>query len=523
MKKLILLGAVVLLPALQSPAQSDVIARIHFLGGDRIAADPAHIAFTNEFCSPEARALEKQTLDKLARTPGLWFKSKIPAGAGNDEAQLRPLLDDLLKSEWTLEIRAAGDGSPEYALAIRLNNSRAQLWSRNLSSLLQSWTGLKISPDKAGNWELKKHEAPNLFRFSRIGDWVVLDCGENQLALTDEIRKTFSMPALEWLSADLNWPRLARIFPALRQFDFPAIQLMAIGRNGEMDVSGRLNLSQPLPALSKWQMPAETIHGPFTSFTAVRGVAPWLQRQSWFQPFELQPQPDQMFIWAMPQIPFQTFAAEPVPNAAAALAQLYHHLSVNTNWEDGLMMPMQKTLTKNEIAFKGVPFISPYVRAVTEPAGNFLVGGFFPNTPKGEPLPAEFSKQLNQPNLVYYHWEITSARLKDMPELTQLLLMLTRREQLGGDSPAYKWLKQIGPKLGPSVTRVTETTPTELTFTRTASGGLTAVEFLALASWLESPKFPKFDLRLPERPKLPHLHPKIPGAPAPAPVPPAKH
>ena len=36
----------------------------------------------------------------------------------------------------------------------------------------------------------------------------------------------------------------------------------------------------------------------------------------------IQPPPDQLFIWALPQIPFQTFAALPVPDAKAALAQL---------------------------------------------------------------------------------------------------------------------------------------------------------------------------------------------------------
>ena len=112
-----------------------MIARVHFAGAEAIAADTNHVAFTNEFCSAEARALESQTLDKLSRAPGAWFKSKLPPGAGDGAAQLRPLLDDLLKSEWVFEMRDA-PGSPEYALAIRLNDERAQFWGKNLAGVV---------------------------------------------------------------------------------------------------------------------------------------------------------------------------------------------------------------------------------------------------------------------------------------------------------------------------------------------------------------------------------------------------
>src|SRR5258708_7363867 len=114
MKKLFLICTVLAVVAIKSQAQADLIARIHFLGGDKISTDTNSVAFTNEFCSAEARALENQTLDKLSRTPFAWFKSKMPAGAGDGTAQLRPLLDDLLKSEWIFEIRDGANDSPEY-------------------------------------------------------------------------------------------------------------------------------------------------------------------------------------------------------------------------------------------------------------------------------------------------------------------------------------------------------------------------------------------------------------------------
>ena len=78
--------------AVQAAPPADLIARLHFLGAEKISLDADSIAFTNEFCSAEARALESQTLDKLSRAPATGFKNKLPAGSGDGVAQLRPLL-----------------------------------------------------------------------------------------------------------------------------------------------------------------------------------------------------------------------------------------------------------------------------------------------------------------------------------------------------------------------------------------------------------------------------------------------
>jgi hypothetical protein len=484
------------------PAQTGLIARIHFAGANRIAADPNHTAFTGEFSSAEARAMESQVLDRLSRVPGEWFQAKIPAGAGDGATQLRPLLDDCLKSEWIFEMRDM-PGSPEYALAIRLPPARAELWSRNLAALLQSWTGIKISADKSGNWELKKHDPPNLFRFSHAGDWIVMDCGENKLTLGNDVVQGATAND-GWLSVEANWPRLAQLFPTLKAFDFPKFQIQAVGRAGKLQLTGKLTLAQPMPPLEKWRLPAEAIHQPLISFTAVRGVGPWLARQPWMRPFVLPPQPDQLFLWARAHVPFQTYAAEPVPNAQAALAQLHQHLTADDNWESQFMNRVGLVMTNSKISLRGLPpLITPFVQAWHEPAGDFLLGGFFANPLKAPSAAAELDAPLRQPNLVYYHWEATAERLKELPQFSQLLLVLTRRQQVQGQSAAGKWLDHIEPSLGASVTTVTETTPTELAFQRTAPGGLTALELIAFVDWVEAPEFPALDLRLPP----PRVHP----------------
>jgi len=503
------LFAAIAIQALAS--QPDLIAQIHFAGASRISADANSLAFTNEFCSAEARAFENQTLDKLSRTPYVWFKEKIAAGAGDGSAQLRPLLDDFLKSEWFFEIRATADGSQEFALAIRLNNDRAQFWQKNLQSVLESW--MKLSAQKIpGGWELEKHQPPNLVRFENSGGWVVICCGQNKLPSSREIvQRASAENAKSWLAVDADWSRLERWFPVLKKFDLPETQLQVVGTNGNLQLNGKFTLAQPLPPLAQWRMPSNTIHQPFVSFTAARGFAPWLQRQDWARPYQISPMPNQIFIWSLVEVPFQTFYAIPVPDGKSAVWQLDQKMSFDMNWRNYFMSPVSLVMTNNGIMWRGVPFIAPFVQATHENSGDFLFGGFFPNTPFSKPLPQGLFTRLAEPNLVYYHWEITAKRLQQLQNLCQLGLMLTRHRQLASQSAGQKWISHIGPTLGNTVTEVFQTAPTELTFSRRAPGGLTAMELFAFASWLEATNFPGCDLRLPPRPA--NLKNRKPAAP----------
>jgi hypothetical protein len=323
----------------------------------------------------------------------------------------------------------------------------------------------------------------------------------------------------DWLTADLDWPRLARWFPSLKAVDLPETRWQAVGRNGSLRLDGKLIFPQPLAlTLEKWRIPVDAIHEPIVSFTAVRGIAPWLEKQNWAQPYEISPVPNQMFVWAMGQLPLRTFAAVPVPDGKKALQEFEQKMSANTGWESYLMKPATMVMTNNQISWRGMPFISPNLRVLHEPTGDFLFAEVFPNSPKSNPLPPELFAQLNRTNLVYYDREITGERLTLLPQLMQLALMLTQHKQLAAQSAAAKWLYHISPTLGVAVTEVTQTAPNELSFTRKAPGGLTAIEFTALANWLEATNFPGCDLRLPPpNPRL--LRPRVPGAPVkPAPV-----
>jgi hypothetical protein len=286
------------------------------------------------------------------------------------------------------------------------------------------------------------------------------------------------------------------LYPALGKLDFPKFALQTVGYEEFFYVTGSLDLSQPLPPLEKWQVPTNLISQPFDSFTAARGIGPWLEGQHWFKFLRVQPQPDQFFIWALPRIPFETFGAEPVPNSDAAVAQIRQRLAANTNWQNHFM-PV-KVITNDDKILFSMAFMSPFLQVDHEAAGDFLYGGFFPNDSGSGPLPAQLAGELNAPGTVYYHWELTSDRLKELPELTQLILMTSEYRQLAGDSAGENWLKSLKFKEVPTITVAGESAPTKVQFIRTAPGGLTALEFLALANWLDSPDFPS--LAIPKAP-----------------------
>jgi len=329
-----------------------------------------------------------------------------------------------------------------------------------------------------------------------------------------------------WLDLDLNWPRLAQWYPALKELGLPETQLVVTAPDDNFRVNGKFLFPENLAiALDSWRVPTNTVHQPFNSFTAVRGIAGWLQSQSWAQAYQLSPMPNQLFVWSLPMFAFQTYVAIPVPDADKAFAQEQSEIVpalAAANAKNYFMMPVTASMpTNNEINFTGMPFVSPYLKTLKEAAGQFLFWETFPNTPRSKPLPPELFQRLATPNLVYYHWEITAERIPQLLQVSQFGLMITQHKQLDGTSAAYKWLQRAGASLGNTDTEITKTGPAELTFTRKAPGVFTAPELFVLANWLEASNFPGCNLKLPPhpaRPKRPHL-PGQPQAPQVIPVP----
>jgi hypothetical protein len=481
--------------------QPDLLMQIHFAGPQKISAAANFSAFTNEFCSAEAQALRAQTANKLSVALANLFQQKLNARVVNGAAKLRPLFDDLQNSEWFLEARITPDNQPELAIAIKLDATREKIWRANLPTFFTN--------------------AKTRAYFKTEKGWLIFDCGFDAPNLANTLPQQIPDAGTNWLTADFNWPRLGFWFSQLKDLNLPETQFAVSAPDDNFRVNGKIFFRQNLAiALEPWRVPTNTLHQPFASFTAVRGFANWLATQAWARPYEISPPPNQLFLWALPQMSFQVFAAIPVSDSANALNQFYARLQPIFNSEnanDSFIAPLTLELTNDEIGFRGMPFIAPNLDAVNERAGQFLIASAFPNTPRSKPLPPELFTRLAEKNLVFYHWEITATRMAPLLQLTQFGLLLTWRDQLSADSASFKWIMKIGPTLGNNVTEIFQTAPDQMTFTRKAPGIFTAFELFALANWLEAKNFPGCDLKMPPRSnKFKKTQHKNSSAPAPA-------
>jgi len=463
--------------------QPDLLLQIHFAGAQKISATTNAAAFANEFCSAEALALRAQTAAKLSGWLSGWLQTNlnlsatVPGGA----AKLRPLLDDLQRSEFFLEIRAAANGQPEAAIAIKLDPTRAQLWQANLKSFFAAAT------------------------FKNAGGWLIFDSNPALLGLGDKLAQRISAPPASWFDLDVNWPRLAQWHPLLNELALPETQFTVAAPDNNFRISGKFFFPENLALnLEPWRMPTNSIHVPFDSFTAVRGFGSWWQSQPWAQALQITPAPNQFFLWSLPWSPVQTYAAVPVPNAVGALAQAYERLApifTAAAAAHELMVPVTPEMTNQAINFKNMPYAELQLRALTEPAGQFLFGELFPNAPRSQPLPPELYRRLATKDLVFYHYEITGTRIPNLLMPSQLGLMVTKHKQFPAETAAFKWLENTNllAKLGPTDTEITQSGPAEFMFARKTPGLFTAMELYALANWLEATNFPGCDLNLPQR------------------------
>ena len=232
-------------PLVLAPAPVETVARVLWLGKQRLATDTNAASVMGIWNLPESQKLEDQTLDKLAL--GLVGGSQVPAMsnlssvisnrgsmisnqlavatnrmsvAGGQSpvtnppspiilqpsqftgpaALLRPLLDDLIQQESFVNVRQATNLPGELAFAIKLNEERARLWQTNLAALLESLTGSRAVAvvGRSNGWQLQfsdaarqtaEHRSPIIrtFDLARAGDWTVLGLGPRRNELFGEV------------------------------------------------------------------------------------------------------------------------------------------------------------------------------------------------------------------------------------------------------------------------------------------------------------------------------------------------
>jgi len=457
-------------------------------------------------------------------------------------SKLRPLLDDLVRQECYLEIQQATNQPGELALAVRLDAPRAELWASNLTAVLGSITGAESLPAAASRqaWRLPLTPCPCRLDLARAGDWTLLGlsaetnsllaemshrtrsdqapfparASASSLQLDPTTRKVHTAPAspaendlLFDVDVDLVGVSRALSLDWRLPASWPRIEAAWTGQGDRIRASGKLSFPNPLDLqFEPWNFPTNLIREPLASFTAVRGVRPWLAAQKWLQHFQIQPVPDQLCAWASGSTPLQTFAATPMTNATSLLETVGPSIATELNpWvSSNAFGAVEYSKKPASLAWSGIPMFTPTIESVVAPGGTFLLGrvGAEPAT-GGKPAPPALFAQLAPADLVYYDWEITRAKLAHWVYISQTARLAFVLPQLEPDSAALAFLLAVAPKLSNTGTKVIQDSPATLSFVRTSQLGFTAVELHLLADWLESPAFPRglHSLLAPKPPK----------------------
>src|SRR5271154_507385 len=82
----------------QGGSDSDLLARVHFMGLNDIAADKTSAKFAEIAALPEGKVLRQEIVSKLATTPFRLMNMNSPPRQRDNAALIRPLVDDVLNS-----------------------------------------------------------------------------------------------------------------------------------------------------------------------------------------------------------------------------------------------------------------------------------------------------------------------------------------------------------------------------------------------------------------------------------------
>ena len=487
---------------LPAPSSVQVIARIHWLGIKQLSNETNAARFMGFWNIPQSQQLERQTLDKLSLAPWPLLHRSFDTNAAT---LVRPLLEDLVEDGCYLEIREATNQPGELALAIRLNDQRAAIWQTNLARVLESLTDIRPVPAAGGNygWSLKKHHVPNYLELARAGGWTIFGAGQDHNTLVNDLETRLQHgqapfmigAANDWLTVDANLRQVANALALNWNLpdDMPEISLAVTGDGTNVLIGGNADFPRPLALdLKPWNIPTNLIDSSLASFTMVRGVSPWLKSLPAWNALQIGPPPDQACIWALRGLLTQSYFAAPLPDASNEVDKLadwvlqhqHHWFATNS------LAKFEKSKSFNGLEWKGLPLMSPFVRSMTVGNQNFIYGGGFPNAIVTPLSIKVLQNDLSQTNLIYHDWEVTSLRTEEWTFMGQFARLVLHRAQLPPRSLGLLWLETITPKLGASVTDVTQTGPGQLSFTRKSEIGLTGIELNLLADWLESPQFP---------------------------------
>ncbi len=492
-------GLLVCISAIAAYGQQDkAVLGIHFAGIDKLAVDKEAPNINKIISLQETVVFRDEVFKKLSAQISAMFKNI----AVEQSSLFVPILDDLYKNEWCLVVYAQKDATTEAILGVSIPADRALIWNDNLVKVSELSGGRKPSNKKYGSangWEGKVNGNLNLFRFARAGDWVIVGLASNKFNVFEDVAQKIQkrnfpqrFSSNNWCEVEvkLQWLNKAMKMPVTGGADYASIAMY--NRGGEM----KSVISLRYPSGIKWNYqplnpPRGLIYDPIVSFTAISGSSSLLNEIGIIKQLKLKSVPDQLFLWSQGITPFSTYFAVPVVNATNLMAELAVKLpplliSSNSYSAVGNVFWVSN---KAELVWRGLPLMSPFLKAASDANGQYLFGGLFPPPAKEKnPAPAELYKQiLNRNNLMYYDWEYTRERVLQWLQTYQILPLFTRIEQVQESKPGQKWLMKIADELKETATEIVVKNPREILILRRSTIGFTGFELLQLTRWADLP------------------------------------
>jgi hypothetical protein len=342
----------------------------------------------------------------------------------------------------------------------------------------------------------------------RSGEWTLAALGPDPKPLLGEFATRIQRHDNEfrasatnaWLEVDFDPRRLA---PALGlklpiPEDLAQISFSAAGDGATVIEHAQLHFTQPLDLkLDPWKIPAHLIGGQVNSFTAVRGFGRWLGSLKAWNELEAGPPPNQAFFWSQRGLPLLSFCAAPSPDAPGLVSRISD--AVLRKWPSWFPQNPNpgfvKAAKSNGLEWHGFPGMWPFLRSVKTDGSDFLVAGYFGSArvhDAAAPLPPELVKELDtRKDLVAYSWEFSGRRVEAWFPIGQTLRLAAQKAQMPPEAPGQMWLEATGSNLWATVTEVSRAGPSQLSFKRRGTLGLSGLELHLLADWLESPQFPR--------------------------------
>lgn len=494
-------------PASPTPLAPGTVLRVHWAGKQKLGVSASAYSFMRLWEQPNGRTMQAQFMERLASAPWRLITNRPPAVTA-PIPEVKAMIYDIINEETFLEIRRNGTDE-QLAFAIRLDTSRAGPWSQHLASVISSLEGNFPSRQAAG-WTSRGKSSGKQFDAQIVGPWLLFGIAKNANSLLQEIKGRIEKESApftittnaHWLAvdADLRWVAEQTGLAPEPTADLPRVSLLMDGNGAYAETRGELVFANALGLkLEPWSFPKDQLQGAIASFSAVRGVGPWLPTTRAWSDLKLGAAPNQIFTWADARAPLQMHLAAPSENASEITKGLLENFAPRANaWLNehalGSVAPWPNS---SSVVWKDLPMIAPYLTATNS---GWLIGGTSPSPlPDAKPLTVYQRPSLDElltdiqsrTNLVAYHWEATGSRAESTHVLGQLLRAITRHPQMPANTPSSQWLESARDRLANSTTTVTLTKPNTLSFERRSTTGFTALELHAIADWMESPQFPR--------------------------------